>query len=74
MSVIRDTCYLVMSAYGIVRMTKRKGSLRRGEIAVKVRLSVPEKCFDDPDVMVDIVVPESAAILPDVTVEVDPSA
>lgn len=70
MTNIADDCFLVMSEYGIQRMTKRKAGLKRGEIAVRVRLVVPERCFDEPDVSAEIVVPESAIIQPEVKVEV----
>lgn len=70
MSHIYDDCFLVMSAYGIERMTKRKGTLKRGEVSVRIRLSVPEECFSDPDFSAVIEVPESAVIRPKVDVEV----
>jgi hypothetical protein len=72
---IADECFIVMSVYGIQRMTKRPGKLSRGEMAIKVRLVVPEHCFAEPDVQVTINVPESAIIKPDVAVTVvEPSA
>lgn len=65
---IYDDCFIVMSAYGIERMTKRKGTLKRGEIAIRVRVTVPESCFAEPDVAATIEVPESAVIKPSVEV------
>lgn len=64
-----DDCFIIMSAYGIERMTKRKGMLKRGEIAVRIRLVVPARCFEQPDVSATIKVPESAVLQPEVAVE-----
>jgi len=76
MTHLQDTCFIVMSQYGIQRMTKRQGSLQRGEIAVRVKLVVPETAFAEPDVSATITVPTSAIIKPavQVTVEEAPSA
>ncbi|MGE9115766.1 hypothetical protein, partial [Escherichia coli] len=68
MSKIKDTCYIVMSEYGIQRMTKRPGGLKRGEVAVRVSFLVPEACFAEPDVAATIDVPETAVIKPRVEV------
>ncbi len=67
---IYDDCHIVMSKFGIERMTKRPGNLKRGEIAVRVRLHVPASAFTDPDVSAEIDVPESAIIQPRVEVSV----
>lgn len=67
---MRDSCYIVLSEYGIERMTKRSGALKRGEISVRVSLTVPDKCFTDPPIDAEIVVPENAIIRPTVAVEV----
>lgn len=68
--LIADDCCLVMSEYGIQRMTKRPGKLARGEIAVRVRLVVPESAFAEPAISAEINVPESAIIRPQVEVTV----
>ena len=67
---VTDDCYIVMNDCGIQRMTKRPGKLARGEISVRVRLSVPESCFEEPAIMADIDVPEEAVRRPVVEVEV----
>lgn len=66
---IYDDCFIIMSEYGIQRMTKRPGKLARGEIAVRIRLHVPADCFDQPAISADIDVPESAIIKPQVEVQ-----
>lgn len=68
---IKDSCFLVMSEYGIQRMTKRGGGLKRGEISVKVALTVPADCFAEPQVSVSIDVPDAAIIRPQVDVTVE---
>ena len=68
---MKDTCYIVMSEYGIERMTKRAAALKRGEIAVRVKLDVPDRCFAEPAIDASISVPESAIIRPDVNVSVE---
>jgi len=64
-----DDCYIVMSEYGIQRMTKRPGSLKRGEVAVRIRLVMPVSAFAEPAIGATVTVPESAIIKP--TVKVD---
>ena len=65
-----DTCYLVLNEYGIERMTKRRGTVKAGEVAVKIAISLPEGAFDEPEATAIIRVPGSALIGPDVDVEV----
>lgn len=65
-----DECFIVLSQYGIQRMTKRPGKLARGEIAIRVRLVVPKAAFEEPPISAEIVVPESAVIRPRVSVTV----
>lgn len=77
MTKIYDDCFIVMSECGIQRMTKRAGKLNRGEVAVRIRLHVPESCFTEPAITADVHVPESAVIHPTAEVEVhghEPSA
>lgn len=64
-----DTCYLVVSEYGIERMTKRRGQIKAGEVGIKVAIRMPEGAFDEPEPDATIQVPARALIGPDVTVE-----
>lgn len=68
---MRDSFFVVLSEFGVERMTKRKGSLRRGEVAVQVWITVPDSSFVDPLATAHIVVPETAIIHPQVLVEVE---
>jgi hypothetical protein len=63
---MHDDCYIVMSAYGIQRMTKRPCSLKRGEVSVKIRLVIPTKCFEAPTISAVVSVPDSAVNYPTV--------
>lgn len=67
---MKDTCYLVLDEYGIQRMTKRQGSLKRGEVAVRIAVSIADKCFVEPAISANITIPESAVIVPTVDVAV----
>lgn len=64
-----DSCYIVLSEYGIERMTKRRGQVKAGEIAVKVAICLPEGTFDEPDPDAVINVPKEALRGPSVTVD-----
>lgn len=70
--MMEDLCYLVLSEYGIERMTKRQGTLKRGEVSVRVSVSIHDKHFAEPTVSARIDVPDSAVIQPQVTVEAEP--
>lgn len=65
-----DDCYIVMSQYGIQRMTKRPGKLGRGEVSVRVRLTIPTKVFEEPMFSAMVTVPESVVLRPGASVEV----
>jgi hypothetical protein len=68
---MRDSCFIVLSKYGIERMTKRCGSLKRGEVSVKVWLTIGVKHFEDPAIVADIAIADSAVIYPVVAVYVE---
>ena len=68
-------CFIVFSEYGVERMTKNKGMLKKGEVSVRVQIQVPTRCFQQPDISAIITVPESAVNKPNVDVWIDePSA
>lgn len=64
-----DTCYLVFSEFGIERMTKGRGQVKAGEVAIKVGINLPEGAFDEPEADAVIQVPHNALIGPDAHVE-----
>jgi hypothetical protein len=68
---MKDTCHLVLSVDGIKRMTKGAGSLQRGEVSVKIAVSIADICFGTPTVSASIDIPESAVIHPRVDVQVE---
>lgn len=45
---MKDVIYLAVSRRGVMRMTKNLPSLMRGEIPVKLELTVDEKAFREP--------------------------
>ncbi len=68
---MKDTCYIVLSEFGIERMTKRQGSLKRGEVAVRLSVTISDKAFAEPAVSVAVQIPDNAIIHPIVNVEVE---
>jgi len=70
---MKTLIHLVMNKRGVVRMTKNKPDLARDEIAIGLRLSVPDSAFLAPIVFADLDVPEHAVIVPEVRVELDES-
>lgn len=67
---MKTTAFIILKKSGPVRMTKGKPSLGRDEIAIGVRLEVPDSAFRAPLVMADLVVPDHAVQVPEVHVEV----
>ena len=45
---MKETIYLVVSPYKVERMTKNLPGLSRGEIPVKLTITVDEKAFREP--------------------------
>ncbi|MET3349622.1 UNVERIFIED_ORG: hypothetical protein ABID57_001294 [Arthrobacter sp. UYEF1] len=73
-------CYLILRAdthsggkyvrdLHIVNMRKSKPKLQPDEIAVKVRVRIPDQVFTQPPFEAEIVVPEQDVIRPAVTIE-----
>lgn len=67
---MKTTFYIVLNKRGPVRMTKNSPSLARDEIAVGLKLTVPENVFRNPTVMAEIEIPERAILVPQVHAEV----
>ena len=68
--------YLVLSAssHGYhklnARLTVRKPSLHRGEVAIELNVSVPDTLFDRPILKASVEVPETAAAQSIITADV----
>lgn len=67
---MRTNVYLILTRNGGVTMRKSPPELKRGEVAVKVKINMPDKFFYPPMPEVDLIVPEPAVITP--TVEIEP--
>jgi hypothetical protein len=50
--------YLVVSHTGQLRVAKRKPSTRAGEIPIELRITVPDKYFDQLAPVVQLTLPE----------------
>jgi hypothetical protein len=66
---MKTTAYIILKKTGPVRMTRNPPGLGRDEIAIALRLEVPDSAFRAPTVFVDLSVPESAVLVPVVHVE-----
>jgi hypothetical protein len=51
---MKEIIYLVVSPYKVERMTKNLPGLSRGEIPVKLTLTVDEKAFREPVISKDV--------------------
>lgn len=70
---MKDVCYLIADAHGIVRMTKRAPSLSRNEIGVMVAVTIPKTAFKAPYLLAVLDVPEESVMQPVIEmVVVDP--
>jgi hypothetical protein len=67
---MKTTVYVILGRKGATRMTKNKPDLRRDEIAIGLRLEVPDSAFRAPLVMADLTIPDHAVIVPEISVEV----
>lgn len=66
---MKDEIYIVLNASGAARMTKRPPYLERSEIAVRVRIAVPDSAFRSPIIAVDLNVPDTAIAQPMIELE-----
>jgi hypothetical protein len=70
---MKTTVYIVANRQGVARLTKRAPFLDRGELGVAVKLSIPDECFKNPLLTVELDVPEGHVMQPTVTLETMPS-
>lgn len=68
---MRTTVYIAFNKKGAARLTKTKPHLAREEIAVGVRIEIPDTAFLAPIIFADLVVPEHAVLVPEVSIEVE---
>lgn len=62
--------YLIVNSNGTTKTTKNRPGLNWNEIAIKVKLEIPDMLFQKPQLHASIVVPESAASPKEVDVDV----
>lgn len=67
---MKTEVYIVLTRFGAERMTKRQASIGRDEIAVKLRLSVPDSAFRSPIITADLEVADTHVIQPALNIEV----
>lgn len=61
---MKDVCYLVLKKTGVVRMVKKPPALDKGEVAVKVNVSISDSVFAAPFAECDMHVPDEAVEKP----------
>jgi len=66
---MKDEAYITLNKSGIAGIRKGKPSLRSGQVAVKIRISVSDKFFDRTIPQVDIDIPDSYIQTPSIEVE-----
>lgn len=66
---MKDSVYIVSDAWGVQKMTRREPVLSRGEVAVRVTITVPDNCFKNPIINAALDVPEDRVIEPRAEVE-----
>ena len=71
---MKDIIYLIVSEGGARRMTKRRPDLFRDEIAIRLRVHIPDECFRT--LIIDAVadIPEEMVIHAEVEPEIEPEA
>lgn len=69
---MKDTIYLVVKSRGVDRMLKtRLPSLRGGELAIKLTVTVDDANFRSPLATASLDVPDSFVIEPDIEVDLE---
>lgn len=68
---MRCKVFLIVDRAGNYRVTKRPPDLDRGEICLRLGVSIPDACFQAPAIDVEVQVPEDRVRLPEALVEVE---
>lgn len=66
---MKSTVYLIADRFGVTRMTKRWPSLGRDEIAVEIKVTIPDGAFKSPVLSAVLDVVDGQVIQPTVTLE-----
>lgn len=70
---MKDSCYLVLDASGIVSMTKRPPALKSGQHAVKVVTNVADKYFERAIPVAALTITDKHIISPAIDVSLEPA-
>lgn len=66
---MKDKVFLVADSWGVLKLTKREPVLNRGEVAVRLTVTIPDAVFKNPIVDVSVDVPDDRVIEPIAEVE-----
>lgn len=68
---MRDTIYLILERDGAVAIRKNVPNLNSGQVAVRLKLEISDKFFNRFVPQVNLSIPDSMVIQPEVRVEVE---
>jgi len=68
---MRDRVYIITDSVGVLRMTKREPTLNRGEVAVRLSVTIADECFRNPILDAAVDVPPDQTILAEADVDVE---
>jgi len=70
---MKTTVFLIFDRHGAQRMAKRQPSLSRAEIAVRIKVCIPDEAFRSPILIASLDVPETHVIQPVIELETAPA-
>lgn len=68
---MQDTVYLIVNENGAKAMRKTRPDLAGGEVAVRLRLEVPDEFFHRAIPEARIVFPEDMVVTPPISIEIE---
>lgn len=56
---MRAETFLVVSKTGLIRVAKRRPSIKTNEVAISLAIEIPDRLFDRPQLQARVTIPES---------------
>lgn len=70
---MKDTAYLIITKAGVSNLRKTRPKLNSGEVAVRLRLTVPDEFFERIIPDAELIIPEEAVLTPPIEVGIEPT-
>lgn len=70
---MKDVAYLIITKSGVQALRKTRPQLNSGEVAVRLRLTVPDEFFERIIPDAEIIIPEEAVLTPPIEVGIEPT-